>query len=167
MDKVTPFLWFDIGKAEEAARFYTSLIPNSRIVEVQRSPAETPSGPEGMVLTVEFELDGRSFIALNGGPDFKFNEAVSLQVECDDQADVDRYWDALIADGGEPGPCGWLKDRFGLSWQVTPKRLFEMYTSGDADGARRAMQQMLTMSKLDIAPLERAFAGAEVGATAR
>ena len=161
MDKVTPCLWFD-GKAEEAARFYTSLIPNSRIVDVQHSPSDTPSGPEGMVLTVEFELDGRSYIGLNGGPEFQFNEAVSLQVECDDQAEVDKYWDGLLADGGEPSVCGWLRDTYGLSWQVTPKRLLEMYTSPDRDAARRAMEQMLTMVKLDIEPLERAFAGQEV-----
>lgn len=166
MDKITPCLWFD-GRAEEAARFYTSLFPKSRIVDVQRAPAATPSGPAGMVLTVEFELAGKSYIGLNGGPEFQFTEAISLQVECDDQAELDRYWDALLADGGEPSVCGWLKDRFGLSWQVTPKRLLEMYTSGDADGARRAMEQMLTMTKLDIEPLERAFAGEEIGSTTR
>jgi predicted 3-demethylubiquinone-9 3-methyltransferase (glyoxalase superfamily) len=166
MDKVTPCLWFD-GKAEEAARFYTSLIPNSRIVDVQRSPSDTPSGPEGMVLTVEFELDGRSYIGLNGGPEFTFNEAISLQVECEDQAEVDKYWDGLLADGGEPSVCGWLRDKYGLSWQVTPKRLLEMYTSPDRDAARRAMDKMLTMTKLDIEPLERAFAGEEVGSTTR
>jgi predicted 3-demethylubiquinone-9 3-methyltransferase (glyoxalase superfamily) len=167
MDKITPCLWFDIGKAEEAATFYTSLFPDSRIVDVQRSAAETPSGPEGMVITVEFELFGKSYIALNGGPDFTFNEAISLQIECADQAEIDRYWDALLADGGEPGPCGWLKDRFGLSWQVTPKRLLEMYKTGSPDAARRAMEQMLRMSKLDIEPLERAFAGEEIGSLTR
>jgi len=166
MDKVTPCLWFD-GTAEEAARFYTKLIPNSRIVDVQRSPSDTPSGPAGMVLTVEFELDGRSYIGLNGGPDFTFNEAISLQIECNDQAEVDRYWDGLLADGGEPSVCGWLRDKYGLSWQVTPKRLLEMYTSPDREAARRAMEQMLTMVKLDIEPLERAFAGEAVGSTAR
>lgn len=162
MDKITPCLWFD-GQAEEAARFYTSLFPNSRIVDVRRAPAETPSGPAGKVLSVEFELAGRSYIGLNGGPEFKFTEAISLQVECEDQAEVDRYWDALLADGGEPSVCGWLKDRFGLSWQVTPRRLLEMYTSPDRAAARRAMEQMLTMVKLDIEPLERAFAGEAVG----
>ena len=166
MDKITPCLWFD-GQAEAAARFYTALFPNSRIVNVQQSPSETPSGPEGMVLTVEFELFGKSYIGLNGGPDFTFNEAISFQVECEDQAEVDKYWDGLLADGGQPGPCGWLKDKFGVSWQVTPKRLLEMYTSGNADGARRAMEQMLTMGKLDIEPLERAFAGDQVGSTTR
>jgi predicted 3-demethylubiquinone-9 3-methyltransferase (glyoxalase superfamily) len=120
-----------------------------------------------MVLTVEFELDGRSYIGLNGGPEFTFNEAISLQVECEDQAEVDKYWDGLLADGGEPSVCGWLRDKYGLSWQVTPKRLLEMYTSPDRDAARRAMDKMLTMTKLDIEPLERAFAGEEVGSTTR
>jgi predicted 3-demethylubiquinone-9 3-methyltransferase (glyoxalase superfamily) len=166
MDKITPCLWFD-GKAEEAARFYTSLFADSRIDHVQRSPSDTPSGPEGTVLTVEFTLAGKSYIGLNGGPEFKFNEAISLQIACDDQAEIDKYWDALLADGGEPSMCGWLKDRFGLSWQVTPRRLFEMYTSGDAEAARRAMEQMLTMTKLDLEPLERAFAGEAVGSTTR
>ena len=166
MDKITPCLWFD-GQAEPAARFYTALFPNSRILDVQRSPAETPSGPEGMVLTVEFELEGKTYVGLNGGPDFVFNEAVSFQIECDDQAEIDHFWDGLLAGGGQPGPCGWLKDQFGLSWQVTPRRLREMYASGDAQGARRAMEQMLKMGKLDIEPLERAFAGTEVGSVTR
>ncbi|HEX8025242.1 MAG TPA: VOC family protein [Candidatus Limnocylindrales bacterium] len=165
MDKVTPCLWFD-GQAEEAARLYTSLIPDSRIVSVDRSAADTPSGPKGMVITVEFELGGRSFVGLNGGPDFAFTEAVSMSIECEDQAEIDRCWDALIADGGEPSVCGWLKDRYGLSWQVVPKRLTEMYRSGDAAGAERAMQAMLQMRKLDIAELERAYAGGPVGTTA-
>jgi predicted 3-demethylubiquinone-9 3-methyltransferase (glyoxalase superfamily) len=158
MDKISPCLWFD-GQAEQAARFYTSLFPNSRIESVDRSPADTPSGPKGSVLTVNFTLDGNSYIGLNGGPDFKFTEAISLSIECDDQAEMDRYWDALIADGGEPSVCGWLKDRFGLSWQVVPRRLTEMYRSGDPAAAERAMQAMLEMTKLDIAALERAFAG--------
>jgi predicted 3-demethylubiquinone-9 3-methyltransferase (glyoxalase superfamily) len=166
MDKITPCLWFD-GQAEEAARFYTSLFPNSRIDGVHRSPADNPSGKEGDVITVDFTLDGRTYVGLNGGPQFTFNEAISLQVDCADQAEVDRYWDALLADGGEPSMCGWLKDRFGLSWQVTPRRLNEMFTSPDRDAARRAMEQMLTMTKLDIEPLERAFAGEGVGTTAR
>jgi predicted 3-demethylubiquinone-9 3-methyltransferase (glyoxalase superfamily) len=164
MDKISPCLWFD-GQAEEAARFYTSLFPNSRILDVQRSPAATPSGPEGIVLTVEFELDGKTYIALNGGPEFTFTEAISLQIECEDQAEVDKYWDALLADGGEPSVCGWLRDKYGLSWPVTPRRLLEMYRSPDRDAARRAMEQMLTMVKLDIEPLERAFAGEGVAST--
>ena len=122
----TPFpcLWFD-GKAEEAAEFYTRLLPGSSVDKVWRSPADTPSGPAGMVLTVDFTLNGQHFQGLNGGPDFSFNEAVSFVVECEDQAEVDRLWDALTANGGEPGPCGWLKDRFGLSWQIVPRQLNE------------------------------------------
>jgi predicted 3-demethylubiquinone-9 3-methyltransferase (glyoxalase superfamily) len=156
--KVYPCLWFD-GRAEEAAGFYTALLPNSRIDNVWRSPAATPSGPEGMVLLVDFTLGGQQFQGLNGGPDFTFNESVSFVIECDDQSEVDRLWDALLADGGAPGPCGWLKDRFGLSWQIVPKALNEMLESDDADGARRAMEAMLRMGKLDIEELRRAYAG--------
>jgi predicted 3-demethylubiquinone-9 3-methyltransferase (glyoxalase superfamily) len=163
MDKISPCLWFD-GAAEEAARLYTSLVPNSRIVSVNGSPADTPSGPKDSVLTVEFTLAGRSYIALNGGPDFKFTEAISLSIDCDDQAEVDRYWTALIADGGEPSVCGWLKDRFGLSWQVVPRRMTEMLASPDRPAAERAMKAMLDMRKLDIAELEHAFAGEAVAA---
>jgi len=158
MDKISPCLWFD-GDAEEAARLYTSLFPNSQIDSVDRSPADTPSGPEGTVIAVNFTLAGRSYIALNGGPDFKFNEAVSFSIDCDDQAEVDRYWDALLADGGEPSVCGWLRDRFGLSWQVIPRQLPEMLNSKDRDAARRAMQAMLKMVKIDVAELERAYSG--------
>jgi predicted 3-demethylubiquinone-9 3-methyltransferase (glyoxalase superfamily) len=158
MDKISPCLWFD-GDAEEAARLYTSLFPNSHIDSVDRSPADTPSGPEGTVITVSFTLAGRLYIALNGGPDFKFTEAVSFSIDCDDQAEVDRYWDALLADGGEPSVCGWLRDRFGLSWQVIPRQLPEMLNSKDRDAARRAMQAMLKMVKIDVAELERAYSG--------
>jgi predicted 3-demethylubiquinone-9 3-methyltransferase (glyoxalase superfamily) len=158
MDKITPCLWFD-GDAQEAARFYASLFPNSSIEGIDQSAADTPSGPEGSVITVNFTLDGRSFIGLNGGPEFKFNEAVSFSIDCDDQAEVDRYWDALLADGGEPSVCGWLRDRFGLSWQVIPRQLPEMLSSTDRDAARRAMEAMLKMVKIDVAELERAYAG--------
>ena len=158
MDKISPCLWFD-GDAEEAARFYTSLFPNSHIDSVDRSPADTPSGPEGSVLTVTFTLAGRSYIGLNGGDDFKFNEAVSFSIDCDDQAEVDRYWEALLADGGEPSVCGWLRDRFGLSWQVIPRELTEMLKSKDRAAAKRAMEAMLKMVKIDVAELERAYAG--------
>jgi predicted 3-demethylubiquinone-9 3-methyltransferase (glyoxalase superfamily) len=156
--KVYPCLWFD-GKAEEAANFYVSLLPDSRIDNVWRSPADTPSGPEGMVLLVDFTVAGQQLQGLDGGPDFTFNEAVSLVIECEDQAEVDRLWDALSADGGEPGPCGWLKDRYGLSWQIVPKRLNEMLEGSDREGARRAMQAMLQMGKLEVEPLERAYRG--------
>jgi predicted 3-demethylubiquinone-9 3-methyltransferase (glyoxalase superfamily) len=158
MDKISPCLWFD-GHAEEAALFYTSLFPNSHVDSVDRSPAETPSGPEGMVLTVEFTLAGRSFIGLNGGDDFKFSEAISMSIDCEDQAEVDRYWEALIENGGEPSVCGWLKDRYGLSWQVVPKQLPQMLNGPDRAAAKRAMEAMLKMTKIEVAELERAFAG--------
>ncbi len=158
LQKVTPFLWFD-GQAEEAARFYVSLLPDSRIDHVSRSAADTPSGPAGGVLTVEFTLAGTRFVALNGGPEFPFTEAVSFQIACEDQAEVDRLWDALT-DGGSESQCGWLKDRWGLSWQVVPKRLPELLADPDRDRARRATEAMLKMKKLVISELERAADGA-------
>jgi predicted 3-demethylubiquinone-9 3-methyltransferase (glyoxalase superfamily) len=158
MSKISPCLWFD-GNAEEAAKLYTSLFPDSRIDTVNRSPADNPSTPEGAVLTVEFTLAGEKFIGLNGGPEFPFTEAVSFSIDCEDQAEVDRYWDALIAGGGEPSQCGWLKDRFGVSWQVVPKQLNELLAGPDRDGARRAMEAMLQMSKLDVVKLQEAYEG--------
>jgi len=155
MHTLYPCLWFD-GNAEEAARFYTSLLPDSHVDDVWRSPAETPSGPAGMVLVVDFTIAGARFQGLNGGPDFRFNEAVSFVIECDDQAEVDRLWEALGADGGEPGPCGWIKDRFGLSWQIVPRRLNELMKDPDPGRARRAMEAMLKMGKIDLAEAERA-----------
>jgi predicted 3-demethylubiquinone-9 3-methyltransferase (glyoxalase superfamily) len=155
MRTLYPCLWFD-GQAEEAANLYVSLLPNSRVDGVSRSPAETPSGPAGMVLTVDFTLAGQHFQGLNGGPEFKFNESVSFVIEADDQAEVDRLWDALAANGGEPGPCGWLKDRFGLSWQIVPRRLQQLLEDPDPDRARRAMEAMLKMGKIEIAQLEQA-----------
>jgi predicted 3-demethylubiquinone-9 3-methyltransferase (glyoxalase superfamily) len=163
MDKITTCLWFD-GNAEEAARFYTSLFPDSGIERIDRAAAETPSGPRDSVLTVEFTLGGRSFIGLNGGPDFKFSEAISLSIDCADQAEVDRYWDALVQGGGEHSVCGWLKDRYGLSWQVVPRRLNELVTSPDREGAKRALEAMLQMTKIEVAELEAAFAGKSVSA---
>jgi predicted 3-demethylubiquinone-9 3-methyltransferase (glyoxalase superfamily) len=124
--------------------------------KVWRSPADTPSGPAGMVLTVDFTLAGQHFQALNGGADFSFNEAVSFVVECEDQSEVDRLWDALTTSGGEPGPCGWLKDRFGLSWQIVPRQLNELVADPDLERARRAMEAMLKMGKIDVAELQRA-----------
>jgi len=156
MDKISPCLWFD-GQAEAAAEFYTSLFPNSHIDSVDRAPGDTPSGPKGSVLTVPFTLAGRSFIGLNGGPDFKFNEAISLSIDCEDQAEVDRYWDALIANGGEASVCGWLKDRFGVSWQVIPRQLPQLLASPDRDAAERVLQAMLKMTKIEVVELERAF----------
>jgi predicted 3-demethylubiquinone-9 3-methyltransferase (glyoxalase superfamily) len=158
---ISPCLWFD-KNAEEAARFYVGIFPNSRIDRVDRAPADYPDGRSGDVLTVAFSLDGTPFVGLNGGPQFRFTEAVSFMVDCIDQDEVDRYWAALAADGGEPGPCGWLKDRFGLSWQVVPRQLGELLQSEDREGARRAMEAMLKMGKIEIAELERAFKGSEV-----
>jgi predicted 3-demethylubiquinone-9 3-methyltransferase (glyoxalase superfamily) len=157
MQKVTPFLWYD-GQAEQAASLYVSLLPDSRIETVTRSPADTPSGPAGMVLTVSFTLAGTRYIALNGGPHYKFTEAVSFQIACPDQAEVDRLWSALT-DGGAEGPCGWLKDKWGLSWQIVPTRLHELLGDPDAQRAKRAMEAMLRMKKLNIAELERAADG--------
>ena len=156
--KVTPCLWFD-GQAEQAARYYVSLLPDSRIDRVVRAPADTPSGPAGMVLAVEFTLGGNKFSGLNGGPQFPFTEAVSFQIACDDQSEVDRLW-AALSEGGSPSQCGWLKDRWGLSWQIVPKRLFQLLNDADPNRSRRAMQAMLKMRKLDIAELERAADGA-------
>lgn len=155
MAKLFPCLWFD-GNAEEAANFYVTLLPDSHVDKLWSAPAETPSGPEGMVLTVDFTIAGQQFQGLNGGPDFKFNEAVSFVIDCDDQAEVDRLWDALTAGGGQPGPCGWLKDRFGVSWQIVPRRLDELLNDPEADRARRAMEAMLKMGKIEVAELERA-----------
>ncbi|MGH2489200.1 MAG: VOC family protein [Candidatus Limnocylindria bacterium] len=158
MNKITPCLWFD-GTAEEAAEFYTSLFPDSRIDKVNRSPADTPSGSEGSVLTVDFTLAGQPYIGLNGGPEFTFNESVSFSIDCADQAEVDRYWDALIEGGGEHSVCGWLKDRYGLSWQVIPRQLPEMVNGPDRAGAKRAMEAMLEMTKIDVEKLREAYEG--------
>ena len=157
MQTITPCLWFDT-EAEDAARFYTSVFPDSRIVEVQRYGSAGPRR-EGLVMTVEFDLDGRRFLALNGGPDFTFNEAVSFMVECADQEEVDHYWNAL-SEGGEEGPCGWLKDRYGLSWQIVPKALQELLADPDRDKAQRVMAAMMQMGKIEIAGLEQAAAAA-------
>jgi len=158
MSKITPTLWFD-EQAEEAARFYTSLFPDSRIESVSRAPADNPSTAAGEVLLVTFVLAGQRFVGINGGPQFPFTEAVSFQVDCADQAEVDRYWDALVEGGGEHGPCGWLKDRFGLSWQVVPRQLGDYVGGPDPAGAARAMEAMLKMGKLDIAGLRAAYEG--------
>lgn len=156
MDKVKTFLWYD-NQAEEAAQLYTSLIPNSRITDVTRYENADPSG--NTVTIVTFELAGREFVAMNAGPEFKFNEAISIEVDCDSQEEVDKYWNALTADGGEESYCGWLKDRYGLSWQITPTRLTELLSDPDPERAGRAMQAMLQMRKLDVAALEAAADG--------
>jgi predicted 3-demethylubiquinone-9 3-methyltransferase (glyoxalase superfamily) len=153
MPNVTPWLWFDT-EGEEAADFYTSVFPNSKIVEVTRYGSSNPQ-QEGKVMTVTFDLDGQRFSALNGGPQFKFNEAVSFQVLCADQGEVDYYWDSL-SEGGEEGPCGWLKDRYGLSWQIVPDALYELLGDPDREKSQRVMAAMLEMGKIQIAGLERA-----------
>ena len=158
MSKITPCLWFD-GQAEEAASFYVSLLSDSHIDQVVRSPADTPSGPEGSVLLVEFTLAGQEFTALNGGPHFKFNESVSFVIDCADQEEVDRLWEALTADESAE-QCGWLKDRFGLSWQIIPSALPRLLSDPDTAKTNRVMNAMLGMKKIDIAELERAGAGA-------
>jgi predicted 3-demethylubiquinone-9 3-methyltransferase (glyoxalase superfamily) len=153
LTKITPCLWFDT-EGEEAATFYTSIFKNSRILEVTRFGSAGPR-PEGTVMTVDFELDGQRLIALNGGPDFKFTEAISFQVGCESQDEVDEFWTKL-SEGGEEGPCGWLKDRFGLSWQIVPTVLDELVRDPDPERAQRAMKAMLGMKKMDIAELQRA-----------
>jgi predicted 3-demethylubiquinone-9 3-methyltransferase (glyoxalase superfamily) len=155
MPTITPCLWFDTD-GEEAATLYTSIFPNSRVKHVAHYGSAGPR-PEGTVMTVDFELDGQPFLALNGGPDFTFSEAVSFTVNCKDQDEVDHYWSAL-SEGGEEGPCGWLKDRFGLSWQIVPTALPELLAQPDAEAAQRVMAAMLKMKKLEIAELERAAA---------
>lgn len=156
MSKITPCLWFD-GDAEEAANFYAGLLPNSRVDKVIRAPTDFPSGKEGDVLVVDFTLAGQKFSGLNGGPAFKFNEAVSFQIHCDDQTEVDRLTDALSA-VPEAEQCGWVKDRYGLSWQIVPKLMLELLADPDPARARRAMEAMMTMKRIDIAAIERAAA---------
>ncbi len=155
MKNITPCLWFDT-EAEEAAAFYTSLLPGSRIDHVQRSPADNPSTPAGAVIVVEFTLQGQSYMGLNGGPAFPQTPAFSLQVKTEDQQETDRLWNAFLEAGGEESQCGWLKDRWGVSWQITPKRMIELLADPDPGRARRAMEAMMTMRKLDIAALEEA-----------
>jgi len=152
--KIQPCLWFD-NNAEEAARFYVDTFPNSRIDRVLRAPGDYPSGKEGNVLTVEMQILGMSYLLLNSGPHFKFTEAVSLQVATDNQEETDRYWNAIVGGGGQESDCGWCKDRFGLSWQITPKRLMELINSG-GETANRAFSAMMQMKKIDIATLDRA-----------
>jgi predicted 3-demethylubiquinone-9 3-methyltransferase (glyoxalase superfamily) len=158
MPAITPCLWFDFGKGEEAAAFYTAIFPNSRILETTRYPEGAP-GPAGDVMTVTFSLDGQEITALDGGPDFRFDEAVSLAIDCADQAEVDYYWERLT-DGGQDGPCGWVTDRFGLSWQIVPRRLRELIADPDPGVRQRATAAMLQMRKIDVGALEAAAAAA-------
>ncbi len=157
MPRIVPNLWFDT-EAEEAAAFYTSTFPDARVVAVTRYGEAGPR-EAGLVMTVEFDLDGQRFVAINGGPEFTFNEALSLEIRCGSQNEIDDYWERLTADGGEPGPCGWLKDRFGVSWQVTHVGLEDMLLDADQEKVDRVMAAILQMGKLDIAQLERAAAG--------
>ena len=161
MSKISPCLWFD-NQAEEAAKFYTGVFKNSKILEISRynnAGEEVHGRKPGSVMTVSFELDGKTFTALNGGPRFSFTEAVSFQIDCKDQREVDYYWEELIDGGGKPVQCGWLKDKFGLSWQVVPVALKEMLMDKDTAKASRVMQAMLEMVKLDIATLRKAYEG--------
>ncbi|HEU5017579.1 MAG TPA: VOC family protein [Pseudolabrys sp.] len=157
MSKISPCLWFD-GKAEEAANFYVSLFPDSKITRIMRHGDAGP-GPKGSVLLVEFMLAGETYQALNGGPQYQFTEAISLSVDCKDQTEVDKYWDALIKDGGKPVACSWLKDKYGLSWQIVPRRLVDLLNDSDSAKAARVMQAMMQMVKIDIAAIEKAAKG--------
>ena len=161
MQKITPFLWFD-DQAEEAAKFYTSVFKNSkvgRILRYDEATAKAAGGPVGSVLTIEFEIEGQKFTALNGGPQFKFNESVSFVVYCQTQDEVDYFWQKLTADGGQESECGWLRDKFGLSWQVTPTVLIEMLHDKDPKKSGRVMNAMMQMQKIDISKLKAAYAG--------
>jgi predicted 3-demethylubiquinone-9 3-methyltransferase (glyoxalase superfamily) len=158
MSKISPCLWFD-GEAEQAANYYVSLLPDSRIEKVQKSSVDSPAGKAGSVLVVEFTLAGQRFMALNGGTRFEYTPAVSFKIDCADQGEVDRLWDALLAGGGQAERCGWLRDRYGLSWQIVPTALVQYLGGPDPAGAQRAMAAMLQMVKLDVAGLKRAYEG--------
>lgn len=161
LQKLTSCLWFD-GQAEDAAKFYVSVFRNAKLGRISHYPSEGQEvhrQPEGRVLVVEFEIEGQQFIGLNGGPQFKLSEAVSFVVNCDTQAEIDFYWEKLSADGGEPGPCGWLKDKFGLSWQIAPSKIGDWIADSDKRKSARVFAAVMQMGKLDIAALERAYAG--------
>ncbi|HEV2618933.1 MAG TPA: VOC family protein [Acidobacteriaceae bacterium] len=159
MAKMTTCLWFDRGQARQAAEFYASVFPDSRVGKVHASPADNPSAKEGEELTVEFTLLGQPFLGLNGGPEFKPNMAVSFMVVTEDQQDTDRYWNAIIGNGGEESQCGWCRDRWGFAWQITPRALLEATTDPDRAAAKRAMEAMMKMKKIDIAAIEAARRG--------
>jgi predicted 3-demethylubiquinone-9 3-methyltransferase (glyoxalase superfamily) len=156
MSKISPCLWFN-SEAEEAAKFYVSLLPDSRIEKIQRNTIDSPGGKAGTVLVVDFTLAGQRFMALNGGMKMEYTHAVSFKIDCADQAEVDRLWDALLANGGKAEQCGWLKDRYGVSWQIVPTALPKYLGGADTAGAQRAMQAMLGMVKLDVEGLKRAY----------
>ena len=157
-DKITPCVWYD-GTAEDAATFYAATFPDSSVDAVHNAPTDYPDGRQGDVLTVEFTVCGMKFLGLNGGATFPQTEAVSFQVYTDDQEETDRLWDAIVGNGGQESACGWCKDRWGVSWQITPQVLLDMMTSTDGAAAKRAMEAMMTMRKIDIATIERAVAG--------
>jgi predicted 3-demethylubiquinone-9 3-methyltransferase (glyoxalase superfamily) len=163
-DTMITCLWFDHGQARAAAEFYASVFPDSRVGATHNAPSDFPGGEEGDELTVEFTVLGRRFIGLNGGPTFKPNEAVSFMVVTDDQAETDRYWDAIVDNGGEESACGWCKDKWGFSWQITPRVVLEATSSPDPAAAKRAFDAMMTMSRLDVATIEAAFRGEAVDA---
>jgi len=161
MQKITPFLWFD-NNAEEAVNFYVSIFKNSRVGKVTRyneASSKAAGRPEGSVMTMEFQLEGQNFTAINGGPHFKFTEAISFVVDCETQEEVDYFWNKLTADGGQESQCAWLKDKYGLSWQIVPRVLIEMIGDKDPQKAQRVMEAMLQMKKIDIATLQRAYDG--------
>jgi predicted 3-demethylubiquinone-9 3-methyltransferase (glyoxalase superfamily) len=158
MSKISPCLWFN-GEAEEAANFYVSLLPDSRINHIQRSSIDNPGGKAGSVLVVSFTLAGQEYMALNGGTRVEYTHAISFKIDCADQAEVDRLWDALSSDGGTTLQCGWVRDRYGVSWQIVPTVMLQWLGGPDAAGAKRAMQAMMGMTKLDIAELRRAYEG--------
>lgn len=158
IQKIVPCLWYD-GVAREAAEHYIAVFGNGRILGGEDSPADNPSTKQGEEIVVQFELFGKRFTGLNGGPQFKFNEAVSFQVDCEDQAEVDKYWDGLLAGGGEESQCGWIRDKFGMSWQIVPRRLTELLSDPDPERAKRAMECMMKQVKIDVAELEAAADG--------
>ena len=158
MTKIAPCLWYD-GEAEAAARFYAETFPDSRVDAVHRAPGDYPAGKQGDVLMVEFTVLGMPFLGMNGGPEFRFDEAVSFQVQTEDQAETDRYWNAIVANGGAESACGWCKDRWGLSWQITPRVLMQAMANPDRAAAKRAFEAMMTMGRIDHAAIEAAVRG--------